>query len=180
MRKVSCGDCRKGWIGAIIFAGLLALLIAGCGSTSTLVKQSDKLEAPDGLLVAFNQYWTARAKKDEQATFKREAAYIQEMISLKTYQLYLHALSGNAELVEVEILDMQCEKPFLCSVDCKMKYDVKSRINVRESRDIWVKVGDGWYHVVRNPLFFPQLANLCVPERGENLTKVLSVSNFNN
>jgi len=180
MRKISCGDCRRSWISALVVAGLLALLTAGCGMNSTLVKQSDKLEAPEGLLAAFNQYWTARAAKDEQATFKREAAYIQEMISLKTYQLYLHALSGNAELVDIEILNMQCEKPFLCSVDCKMKYDVKSRTNVRESRDIWVKVGDGWYHVVRNPLFFPQLANLYVPERGESLTEVLSVGNFNN
>lgn len=157
MRKISCGDCRRSWIGALVVAGLVALLTAGCGSTSTLVKQSDKLEAPEGLLVAFNQYWTARAKRDGQASFEREAPYVREMVSSELYGFYLKAMTGKAELRDVEILDVGCAQPNYCCVNCRMVYVNGSKRKVRYLRDCWVKAAGAWGHVIINPLIFPQL-----------------------
>jgi len=157
MQKVPCGDCRKSWVGAVTLAVLLALLTAGCGSTSTLVKRSDKLEAPEELLVAFDQYWTARAKRDGQASFEREAPYVREMIDRELYGFYLKAMAGKAELKDVEIQGVQCEQPSYCCITCQMVYMNGSKRNVRYLRDCWVKAVGTWSHVIVNPLIFPQL-----------------------
>lgn len=158
MSKVSCGDYRRSWFGAVVVAGLLVLLTAGCGMNSTLVKNGDRLQPKDGLLASFNQYWTVRATKEPHASFKLEAPYIQEMTSFNRYRLYVEALSRNARLVDVEILDLQCEQPFYCTVSCRLVYETaKGRKEERKLRDFWVLAAGRWSHVLHNPMIFPEL-----------------------
>lgn len=158
MSKVSSGDYRRSWIGAIIVAGLLALLTAGCGMNSTLVKNGDRLQAHDGLLASFNQYWTVRAGKDAEAAFKLEAPYVQEMTSLNRYRLYAASLSRKTRLVDVEVLDMQCEQPFCCCINCRLVFKADDgREVVRNLRDCWVLAAGRWSHVLKNPMIFPEL-----------------------
>jgi len=158
MSKVSPGNYRRGWIAAIVFIVLLGLLTTGCVSrTATLVKKSEEQRQHPDLLARFNQYWTARARKDAQAAFKLEAPYIQEMVNQKLYGYYLKTMSGKAEISAVEILGVQCEQSFYCVVNCRMVYVAAGKEDVRNLRDCWVKADGTWGHVVVNPLIFPQL-----------------------
>jgi hypothetical protein len=158
MSKVSSGNYRRSWIGAIIVAGLLALLTAGCGTSSTLVKNGDRLRVRDGLLASFNHYWTVRAGGEPQATFKLEAPYVREMASFNRYRLYLRALGRKARLMDVEVLDLRCEQPFYCTVSCRLVYEAADgRKEERKLRDHWVLAAGRWSHVLRNPMFFPEL-----------------------
>jgi hypothetical protein len=150
-----------------MLAGLLVLLSAGCGINSTLVKSGDRLQAQDGLLASFDQYWTVRARKEAEASFKLEAPYIQEMTSFNRYRLYMIALNRNVKLVEVEILDMKCEQPFYCTVSCRLVYAAADgRREERNLRDYWVLADGRWSHVLRNPMIFPELGKVEDVERG--------------
>lgn len=169
MSKVSFGDYRRSWIGAIVVAALLALLTAGCGVNSTLVKNGDRLRDHEQLLASFNHYWSVRAGNDAKASFNLEAPYVQEMTSFNRYRLYAAARGRNIRLVKVEILSLDWEQPFYCLINCRLVYKAENgRKVVRNLRDRWVLAAGRWSHVLKNPMFFPELgaAGAAVPGFG--------------
>ena len=137
---------------------LLALcLVLGCASAPRVpIENSQKLREKEGLMASFDQYWNYVAGKEVNKTFTCEVPYAQEMVSLANYRLYMNLLV-KADLQRVEVLGMSCEKPFLCCIDCRLTLLKDGRESVRNLRDCWVKVQSGWYHVFKNPIFFPML-----------------------
>ena len=79
------------------------------------------------------------------------------MVSEDRYGFYLNAMVGKAELSDIEVLGIQCEQPYYCCINCRLVYDAKGRKEERNLRDCWVKVGNAWSHVLKNPMIFPQL-----------------------
>ena len=129
-------------------------LLTGCVHQKFSVKNDNIFGEKDVLKKTFNQYWRNIAGKEVEKAFAREAPYVQEMISEDTYRLY-QKLFLKAELQEVEIYRMMCEKPFLCCVDCRMVYDFDGKKDVRDRRDCWVLVDGDWYHIFKSPILFP-------------------------
>lgn len=155
MRKIQCCGYRK-WL----VMGALLLLVsgfgAGCAHFQSPVENSKVLDGKEGLKKEFKRYWSLAARKEVDEMFAREAPYIQEVISKKRYRLYMKFMT-KAELRRVDILNMTCEQPFLCCVDCRMTTMVEGREVVKELRDCWVRVKSDWFHVFKNPIFFPML-----------------------
>ncbi len=110
-------------------------------------------------MAGFNQYWSLVAGKEVEKTFTREAPYIQEMISEKSYALYMKLLY-KSELQGVEVLGVTCEQPFLCCIDCRLTFLSHGKTVSRNLRDCWVRVQSKWYHVFKNPLIYPQLGHM--------------------
>lgn len=149
------GVQRRVW-GKWFLVCLLAVLCfhTGCVHQNFLVKNDKLFGEKEVLKKSFNQYWQNIAGKEVKKAFVREAPYVQEMISEDTYRLYQN-LFMKADLQEVEIYRIMCEKPFLCCVDCRMDYDDHGRKDVRDRRDCWVLVDGNWYHVLNSPILFP-------------------------
>ncbi len=143
-------------------AGLMAvMLLVACSLSHFAIRNTDPLAERKGLLESFNRYWSMRAKKDLKHCFLLEAPYFQEMVSPSHYRLYM-GLSSKAKLQEVSVLGMECERPFLCYVRCRLTFTPKNSSgaswheDTRDLRDCWVRVNGTWYHVLRNPLLLPQ------------------------
>jgi len=140
---------------------LLLLLIVGlgygcAGYRRIPVKNVAVLDDQVGLMASFSQYWRFVAGKEVEKTFVCEAPYVREILGKDAYVLYQN-LFMKADLQEVEVLGVTCERSFLCCVDCRLTYVVDGKKEVHERRDRWVQVGDRWYHVLKNPMLFPQL-----------------------
>ncbi len=139
---------------------LLAVgFISGCAQKRVPIKNDSVLEEKEGLMADFNQYWSLVARKEVEKTFAREAPYVQEMISESSYRLYMKLLY-KSELQGVEVLGVSCEQPFFCCIDCRLTFLSQERTVRRNRRDCWVRVQSKWYHVLKNPIVFPQLGNL--------------------
>ncbi len=155
MSKIQCGAHRQ-WL----LIGLLLLIIVsgiGCAGYQRFpVKNSAVLDDQEGLRASFSRYWRFFAGKEVDKTFACEAPYVREILGKDAYGLYQN-LFMKADLQEVEVLDVTCEQPFLCCIDCRMTYAAKGGQKVHERRDCWVLVEGSWYHVLKNPMLFPQL-----------------------
>ena len=151
-----------------LLAGLLALLlvgiVAGCARVSgpaVTLDRSVSIAGKSGLLETFRAYWALRTEGDADGAFRLEAPYAQEMVSIQKYRNYVRLFRG-ARLVKVEIygVDSNKKSPFLACLDCRAVYESKGGGEQRDFRDCWVKVDGSWYHVLNNPLIFPQLGDI--------------------
>jgi len=150
-----------------LLAGLLTLLVgigAGCaprvsGPVVTLDRSAVSINGKSGLLKTFRTYWALRAKGDADGAFRLEAPYVQDVVFIQKYRNYVH-LFHKARLVKVEIYGVDSGKAFFSAcLDCRAAYEGKGGREQRDFRDCWVEVDGSWYHVLNNPLIFPQLGD---------------------
>ncbi len=140
---------------------LIALVVVGAvvGCAATPVEfnfRSDVFGSKNRLKQNFLRYWSLRAKGEVEAAFALEAPYIQEMVGLDYYKRYLKLYK--ARLQKLEVKKVSCPEPFYCELECRSVWmGKKDRQDVRWFKDRWVKVSGNWYHVLKDPLFFPQL-----------------------
>ena len=144
-----------------LLIGLLGLIVglgAGCAHFQRLpVKNSAVLDDHEGLTASFSRYWRLIARKEVEKALDCEAPHVREIIGLDAYALYQN-LFMKADLQEVEVLAISCERDFLCHVDCRLIYKANGHRDTRERRDFWLRLTDGaWYHVLKNPMLLPQL-----------------------
>jgi len=151
-----------------LLAGLLALLlmgiVAGCARVSgpaVTLDRSVSIDGKSGLLETFRAYWALRTKGDADGAFRLEAPYVQEVVPMQRYRNYVRLFRG-ARLVNVEIYGVDSNESFssLTCLDCRAAYEGKGGGEQRDFRDCWVKVDGSWYHVLNNPLIFPQLGDI--------------------
>ena len=104
---------------------------------------------------AFAQYWANRFSGTPKEGFAMEAPHFQDMVSEGLYTRYTKNARVN-KLVSVQILGIDYEGEHLCAVKCKLLLELPDgKRDETGVRDRWVLVGDKWYHVIKNRLFFP-------------------------
>ncbi len=104
---------------------------------------------------AFQKYWMLRSKKSIKSLLKREAPYIQDMVSFERYKRYILLYKSTIKKIEVKKVD--CPQPFFCAIEFKSLWGEGKKQQIYWFRDLWVKVEGKWYHVIKNPLFFPEI-----------------------
>jgi hypothetical protein len=101
---------------------------------------------------AFVTYWTLRSKRDYQASFKMEAPYIQEVAPMPIYRTI--AASEKVAIERLALLDIQWENDAYYTVGMNLHFarrdGIPSHVYVG---DRWVKAGNRWYHVIKDPIF---------------------------
>ncbi len=139
---------------------LLLVFLAGCAPLAprVVVDQGIDLKGNQALLQTFKRYWAYRAKGDMDEAFKLEAPYVQEMLSRGRYRNFLNLFS-KAQLKEVHIYGIASQEPFYICLNSREIYERKGKKETRDFRDCWVEVNRKWYHVLENPLMFPQLGS---------------------
>ncbi len=153
--------------GRWLLAGLLALLLIGIGAGCARVSgpavtldRSVSIDGKSGLLETFRAYWALRTKGDADGAFRLEAPYAQEMVPMQRYRNYIRLFHG-ARLVNVEIYGVDSSEAFFSTcLDCRAVYEGKGGGGQRDFRDCWVEVDGSWYHVLNNPLIFPQSGDI--------------------
>lgn len=130
---------------------------AGVALTYAQDLLDEKIWAQAALREAFSRYWTLRQKGDFEGTFALEAPYFREMVPFGRYRNYLAMQSGNTKIQEIVLVHV-AEKSAYC-------YDIGTYVKVVDPAgkrrkvtviDRWVQAGGAWYHVIRNPMLFPE------------------------
>jgi len=104
---------------------------------------------------AFAQYWANRFSGTPKEGFAMEAPYFQDMVSEGLYTRYTTNARVN-KLVSVQILGINYEGEYLCTVKCKLLIELPDgKRDETGLRDRWVLAGNKWYHVIKNRFFFP-------------------------
>jgi hypothetical protein len=146
--------------GRLQIVALAIGLLVGCAAAQAgprvVADKGVSFQQNEALRQAFQRYWGFRAKGDFLDAFKMEAPYIQEMVSPDTYHDYIRLFS-KVQLDEIHIYRMDSEEPFFVSLECRGVYQQKGKPETRDFLDHWVRADGKWYHVIKNPLMFPQL-----------------------
>ena len=152
---------RSRWV--LVF--LMMLFVVGCvherkqelGSVSISGKALIDGKA-SGLYDRFKKYWGYRLERKADKAFSLEAPHIQFVTDEKRYKAFVKWFAKGVEKVNIEPYRVKCEKPFYCCIDMKMHFVVKDQKRKDfEGHDCWVKVGEKWWHLIRNPLLGPVL-----------------------
>lgn len=129
------------------------------------LKYSEGLEAatvwPDEVMKKrFVQYWTKRFSGDPAAELMSfEAPHFQYMISMKRYQMYLNNFpKGN--LTKIVCYNPVKLTEYYYEIPIQVNYmHQKSEAKSFGMKDRWVQVQGQWYHLQRDPMFFPSLSS---------------------
>jgi hypothetical protein len=146
---------------------VVGLVLAGCASVASkdraevVVTYSKDLQVPpdrlwpdEELKRTFSRYWRLRFAGEVDEAYKLEAPFFQEMTSIGRYRVYVPKLRKDVQSVEVRGLNRKTSH--LVTIECL----VRMRTAEGELRDVyledaWVSVREKWYHVIRDPIFFP-------------------------
>lgn len=155
----------------IVLAFAFLMLVSGCDSGGGKASQEQAIdldvvssagpEAPipwpdDQLAKAFTRYWHTFFKGDAEATLRLEAPYFQELVSRKRYSFYVTGIA-KSELLQVEVFDVEQRGEHFFEIPITLKLmteDGKLKESARVDR--WVLTSGGWYHVLRDVIFFPE------------------------
>lgn len=109
----------------------------------------------EALKDAFARYWGNRFSGTAKEGFKMEAPHFQDLVSEGHYTRFTRNAAIN-DLRAVRILGIDDEGEYLRVIKCKLILELpdgqKSEAGIR---DRWVFVGDRWYHLIKDPFFFP-------------------------
>ncbi len=106
---------------------------------------------------AFSRYWTLRQKGDLEGMFALEAPYFREMVPFGRYRNYLLMQGGNTKIQEVVLVHFAKKSPYCYDIGTYLEVvDPAGKRRKITVIDRWVQAGGEWYHVVRNPMFFPE------------------------
>lgn len=152
----------------LFFALLLFATQANTGSASSLegapesviAYNNSKVQWSDPLLKdRIETYWVARlAKSSAENLFMLEAPHVQEMVDFKRYRAWWANLP-RGEIDNINVLRKKQVSGHLFEIIMRIAYVHENGDNVRfDVQDHWVQVQDDWYHVLRNPLVFPELS----------------------
>lgn len=112
---------------------------------------------PEGLLHGFSRYWSLRFSQDTEKAFAMEAPYFQYAATMERYELFVRGFQ-EFDLDRIEVFSIDYQTDYKVSISMSIQYNDKSGKQVTTSRrDMWVQVDGNWYHVIRNPIFFPEL-----------------------
>jgi len=77
-------------------------------------------------------------------------------VSMSRYRSYAPKAEGY-DRVDIEVRDLVKETEYLLMVHCVISFhnEVGDEHKKRFIRDRWVYAGGRWYHVVKDPIFFP-------------------------
>ncbi|WP_448384528.1 hypothetical protein [Desulfosoma sp.] len=109
------------------------------------------------LAKAFEHYWSSLAKGDVDACYAIEAPHFRFLVDRERYGNYVRiVISGT--ITGVEILNPVVRTAFFVEVPMWVLKSSNSGESMRIGmRDRWVKVNGQWYHLVRDPMVFPDV-----------------------
>ena len=129
----------------VIFSWLLS-----CGVHHSNIEISPEISFPKGLLRAVTLYWEARIERDHRKAFYLEAPYFQEVVLFDYYETYLKFFE-KTPLKRIKIKKISCPNGNICELIMELHY----ADSTRGLKDWWIKIKNKWYHVIKDPLFFP-------------------------
>lgn len=144
---------------ALALGGLVFLLGCALGSSRVRVAFEENAGVEKSLISSIRDYWEDRVKSGgkrfAEKAWRLEAPYIRELVSRRKYEFYLKKDRG---LVRVDIRKfLGCEREFYCCFDLKKYFKTSGEKRITYAKDCWIKVKNNWYHVINNPLIFPEL-----------------------
>ncbi len=105
---------------------------------------------------AFEQYWHHRSAGAAKEAFSLEAPFFQEMVTENKY-LKLFKGAANTQLLTMRIQGLERKSEHLYVIRCTKKFkDAGGKVRQSHHADEWVFAGERWYHVLRDPAFFPE------------------------
>ncbi len=106
----------------------------------------------------FATYWSKRfAKVDPEKLMALEAPHFQEMVPLERYRNFMQHLPRGS-IQEIEIVHSVQVTKYLFEMSMRIRYiGADDQQRSFSLRDRWVQVHGMWYHLLRDPLIFPQL-----------------------
>ena len=151
---------------------LFALPILGPGSALAgdmhdVIRYDPAFSAPEKawpdkeLPRALVRYWQARmsADDDPQELFYLEAPYFQAIVSFGKYQNYIRLHKSKEQLDHLQVFAIEKMTDYLYVVRMKVHFqDAEGQVRSLSYRDNWVCVDGQWYHVIKNPVFFPKVS----------------------
>ncbi len=103
----------------------------------------------------FTDYWALRFKGDAYGIYRMEAPYLQALIPEGQYRNYVRGTARNT-LSKIEIFDISLRSDNFVEISMTLHFVTDGgREQSTCRRDRWVKTGEEWHHVIRDPLFFP-------------------------
>jgi len=142
----------KWWLLVVVF------LAVGCSGIRHQIKVENQVELDKEFIRRVVSYWQNRYNLEVKSAFSQEAPYVQEMVSLEKYANYLKLYVKQTPIltkVSLKKVTKQNKSDVCLDVELFLRY--KDKTVKRELEDCWLKLRKTWYHVLRNPLIFPEL-----------------------
>jgi len=140
---------------------LVVVGLLGCAYRGEVAKVSNQVKGVDkDLLKRVEYYWGYRKEAARDISVadlllnEFEAPHVKEMIPRNRYEKYIKYMSKSLNDVYIDRF-LGCDRDFYCCFDVVFGYSTVA--GKTYSKDCWVKVDGKWYHVLFNPLFFPEL-----------------------
>lgn len=155
----------------IILAGLfISVFFMGCASMQvsvvpkTKLIYADKINPeelwPDDMLKnEFERYWVYRYNGNSDAAFEMEAPHFRELAPKEFYKQYVGRYGMNNDLIEIKIFDLIREsESFIQIRGIAMTRKFPGKQEETHLLDRWVRVRGTWYHVIHDPIMFPDMS----------------------
>lgn len=102
----------------------------------------------------FAEYWTLRFAKKTEKLFQLEAPHIRELVNYPRYEMYTENYRNDVAEVRLEKRGYISERLLVLDLSLIVRGTQEEKISIP---DRWVFVGGKWYHVIHDPIFFPEL-----------------------
>lgn len=166
-------NCLYPGLATICVACLCMMSISACSSAEQEIGKAESavdLEYDDSLdsealwpdldlKGRFITYWSKRFSTDSaKELMPFEAPHFQKMISMARYQAYLENFPGG-ELSKIKLYEPNELTEYYFEFPITVHYThTRGDKKTFDMKDRWVKVDGVWYHLLRDPLFFPSVS----------------------
>ena len=149
---------------ALIF--LMGICFSGCGlmglkPQAKIVYPADQKAKkqvvwPDNhLKLLFGHYWALRFEGEVNKNFELEAPYFQTIVTKEYYKNIFSGAKQN-KLIEVVVQKITPKTEHFFEFACLLRFKtMNGKILEKFTLDRWISVRGEWYHVIKDPLFFP-------------------------
>lgn len=166
MQLIYTSTWPKWWVGVLLIAGSLAL--TGCGhikqqgeqglardSKIAYVNGQDFAWPQSELKEKFASYWEMRFQGTVEEIYEMEAPYFQELVPFGKYRNYVKGTQRNT-LQGIKIFEIRQITDSYAEISMRLQFEQEGgKQETSDRKDRWVKAGDTWYHVIRDPIIFP-------------------------
>lgn len=157
----------------LVFLAYLLLTISGCAGIKPA--HDDRFFVPDfeiecksqedggcqwphGLETRFAKYWDMRFSGEYQESLLMEAPYIQYVVVPEKYEIYAKGMKDlRLDKIEIHSVNKITENMVIISMRL-IFVDSSGKNKFNSRRDRWLLIDNEWFHVVRNPLVFPEIS----------------------
>lgn len=140
--------------------GLFAQADTEDGAQDLIIKAHEEREKawPDtNLEHAFRQYWTAYSAANAEAMYAMEAPHFRFVITRERYQNYVDIVTRGG-LTSLEYLTPRARSQSLYEIPLWLiRQGTDGELERIGLRDRWIRLGNSWYHVIKDPLAFPEM-----------------------